>query len=951
MKVPKKRTILALSFGISLCAAFALGFAAATSEAAEVMPMQTTSKEASVFYPPELVQKARANAKKHPWAAEIQKQVVQAAQPWMKFSDDELWDLMFGNTIKRSWMVWSNGYCPACKKGVPMYSWVMEALKQPWKARCPHCGELFPKNDFYKFYRSGLDEHNIFDPKRADRTLLFNVEHPDPKDPLHMFGVDDGEGYVEGDKRWRFIGAYLIFGQWKQAVHGGIRRLAAAYAATGDKAYAHKAGVLLDRVADLYPTFDFGKEGVMYEGPPLTGYVSTWHDACEEVRELALAYDQVFDGLRGDGKLEAFLGRKAKQFKLSSPKASIQDIRRNIEDGILRDTVNNQNKIHSNYPRTDMALLIIKTVLGWPGNRDEVFSILDGIIEKATAVDGVTGEKGLAGYSTIGPRAVAEVLGQYARLDPNLLAEVLKRHRRLHDMYRFHIDTWCLEKYYPASGDTSGFVQPVPRYMGVSFTKNPGIEPSMFSFLWRLYELTGDEAFVQVLYRANGNSVDGLPYDLFAADPAAFQKAVGDVIASKGAALKVGSVNKQEWHLAILRAGEGADARALWLDYDTGGGHSHADGMNLGLFAKGLDLLPDFGYPPVNYGGWGAPRSVWYMMTAAHNTVAVDGKNQSPSAGKTTLWANGKLFQAIRASAPEVIVGKQFERTAAMIDISDRDFYVVDVFRVVGGADHAKFIYSHFGQITSQGLSLKPAEDYGHGTQMRSFACDPAPQQGWSVDWKIEDRYKLLPAGADVHLRCTDLTSGAQAFTAEAWVSLGGFNEEAWIPCVMVRRQASEGPLASTFVTIIEPYEGTSNIARIRRLPLETPEGASFSDENAAVEIQLANGPRDLFVAVDAENPLGLSPSRGSQNALVQKEWDLRLDGELCMVRRDAAGEIKRIVLCRGNSVSIGDVVLKLKRDTDFVEVSFDEGRASVVSGQPEDVQEILAGGRNVWQE
>jgi hypothetical protein len=950
MRTPRRRTILALSFGISLCAAFALGCAAARSEAAEVVSVQTASKEASVFYPPELVQKARANAKKYPWAAEIQKQVVQAAQPWMKFSDDELWDLMFGNTIKRSWMVWSNGYCPACKKGVPMYSWVMDALKQPWKARCPHCGELFPKNDFYKFYRSGLDEHNIFDPKRADRTLLFNVEHPDPKDPLHMFGVDDGEGYVEGDKRWRFIGAYLIFGQWKQAVHGGIRRLAAAYAVTGDKAYAHKAGVLLDRVADLYPTFDFGKEGVMYEGPPLTGYVSTWHDACEEARELALAYDQVFDGLQGDRKLEAFLGRKARQFKLSSPKASIEEIRRNIEDGILRDTVNNQNKIHSNYPRTDMALLIIKTVLGWPGNRDEVFSILDSIIEKATAVDGVTGEKGLAGYSTIGPRAVAEVLGQYARLDPKLLAEVLKRHPRLHDMYRFHIDTWCLEKYYPASGDTSGFAQPVPRYMGVSFTKNPGIEPSSFSFVWQLYELTGDEAFAQLIYGANGRSIDGLPYDLFAEDPAAFQKAVGDVVASKGAALKVGSVNKQEWHLAILRAGEGADARALWLDYDTGGGHSHADGMNLGLFAKGLDLLPDFGYPPVNYGGWGAPRSVWYMMTAAHNTVAVDGKNQSPSAGKTTLWADGKQFRAIRASAPEVIGGKQFERTAAMIDISDRGFYVVDVFRVMGGADHAKFIYSHFGQITPNGLSLKPAEDYGHGTQMRNFACDPVPQQGWSVDWKIEDRYKLLPAGADIHLRCTDLTSGAQAFTAEAWVSLGGFNEEAWIPCVMVRRQASESPLASTFVTIIEPYEGASSMARISRLPLETPEGASFSDQNAAVEIQLADGRRDLFVAADAENPLGLGPSRSSHDALVQKEWRLRLDGELCMVRRDAAGEIKRIVLCRGNSVSIGEVVLKLKRDTDFIEVSLDEGRASVVSGQPEDIQEILAGGRNVWQ-
>ena len=127
----------------------------------------------------------------------------------------------------------------------------------------------------------------MFDPQRANRSLLFHAEHPDPSDPLHRFGVDDGEGYVEGGKRWRFISAYLIFGQWKQGVVSGIRNLAAAYVATGELAYAHKAGVLLDRVADLYPTFDFGKEGVMYEGPPRSGYVSTWHDACVEVHDLA----------------------------------------------------------------------------------------------------------------------------------------------------------------------------------------------------------------------------------------------------------------------------------------------------------------------------------------------------------------------------------------------------------------------------------------------------------------------------------------------------------------------------------------------------------------------------------------------------------------------------------------------------------------------------------------
>ncbi len=924
-------------------------FWASSSSAQAVQPIP---KEMSVFYPKKLIGKAKVNAERYPWAAEIQKHIIESAEPWMEFSDDELWDLMFGSTIRRSWMVWSNGHCPVCKNPVPMYNWKMDALKNPWKVSCPHCGEVFPKNNFHKFYRSGLDEHAIFAPELADRTLLFNVEHPDPEDPLHGFGVDDGEGYVEGDNRWRFIGAYLIYGQWKQAVLGGIRNLAAAYVVTGDGAYAHKAAVLLDRVADLYPTFDFKEQGVMYEGPGYAGYVSTWHDACEETREMALAYDQIFDALERDSELVDFLARKAEQYKLSNPKTSFEDVRRNIEDRILRDAIENRWKIRSNYPRTDIAIAVMKTVLSWPDNRDEVYAMIDDIIKKFTAVDGVTGEKGLAGYSAFATQGLAVMLGQYARLNPNFLGEVFDRNPQLHQTYRFHIDTWCLQKYYPLSGDTGSFARSIDSYVGVRFSKNPGLNPSMYTLLWQLYELTGDEAFVQVLYRANGGSVDDLPHDLSADDPDAFQKAVSDVIADKGSVPRVGSVNKQAWHLAILRAGEGDDARALWLDYDAWGGHGHADGMNLGLFAKGLDLMPDFGYPPVQYGGWGAPRAVWYTMSAAHNTVVVDGQNQPESSGETTLWADGGEFRAIRASAPDMIGGKQFERTVSTVDISDRDFYIVDVFRVIGGSDHAKFMHSHFGEITAEGLSLEPTDDYGYDTQMRRFCVDPAPQPGWSVDWKIEDRYRILPSGSNVHLRYTDLTLDAQASIAEAWISMDfyGSNNQDWIPRVMVRRQTEEDTLASTFVAIIEPYEGRSNIARIQRLPLEAPDGTAYPEPNVAVEVELADGRRDLFVAVDVENPLGLSPSKTENGSVIQREWGLQLDGDLCLVRLDNAGEVKRIALCQGKSISVGRTVLKLKGYVDFIEISLDRRKASMVSSRPEAIQEILIDGRNIWR-
>ncbi len=343
------------------------------------------AKQGSALFPSSLIAKARTNIAQYEWARTFAQPITEAARPWLDKSDDQLWDLMFGAGIKRSWMVWSNGHCPSCKNSVPMYTWQMDALNHPWKTRCPHCKELFPKNDFAAFQRSGLDEHGVFDPARANRTLLFNTEHPEATDPMHSFGVDDGEGYVDGANRWRFIGAYLIYGQWKQAIVAGIRSLAAAYVVTGDAKYAHKAGVLLDRVADLNPTFDFGRQGVMYEGPPRDGYVSTWHDACFEVRDLALAYDQTFEALRQDRELVRFLADKAQRYKLQNAKSTFTDVQRNIEERILRDTVEHRQKIESNYPQTDISIILCNTVLNWPANRKEIMIAIDAILEQSTA--------------------------------------------------------------------------------------------------------------------------------------------------------------------------------------------------------------------------------------------------------------------------------------------------------------------------------------------------------------------------------------------------------------------------------------------------------------------------------------------------------------------------------------------------------------------------------------
>lgn len=612
-----------------------------------------------MFISTEVQRRAAKNAERFPWAREISEQVVARAKPFVEMSDEHLWSLMFGATITRSWMVWSNGHCPSCKRDVPMYNWKIEALDKPWKLACPHCAEIFPKNDFAAFHRSGLDDHGVFDPRRADRGMLFNAEHPDPSDPLHRFGVDDGEGYVDGDMRWRFIGAYLIYGQWKQLVVEGARALAAAHVVTGDPRYAHKAGVILDRVADLYHTFDHATQAWVYETVRTNGFVSTWHDACEETRQLALAYDYVKPALRGDKELAAFLDAKAARYKPLRSKRTPGEVCANIEDGILREAIRQPHKIHSNYPRREIAFAVIHEVLDTPADRVEAGRLVDELVENATRVDGVTGEKGLAGYSAYTIQGMAGFLAQLERMRPGSLKALLDKHPNLRKTYRFHIDTHCLDAYYPAIGDAYWFAARTENYCGVHACHPQSLDPSPFWFLWKLYEATGDEAYVQTLVRLNKGASTDLPHDLFAEDPGDFQRRVDALIASVGRETPLGNIDKRQWCLSILRSGTGENRRAIWLDYDSGGLHAHSDGMNVGLYAKGLDLMPDFGYPPVNFGGWSSPQASWYYLSAAHNTAVIDRREPhhnwaAPVCGRSTLWVDGRTTAAVRASGPEI---------------------------------------------------------------------------------------------------------------------------------------------------------------------------------------------------------------------------------------------------------------------------------------------------------
>jgi hypothetical protein len=354
----------------------------------------------------------------------------------------------------------------------------------------------------------------------------------------------------------------------------------------------------------------------------------------------------------------------------------------------------------------------------------------------------------------------------------------------------------------------------------------------------------------------------------------------------------------------------------VWLDYDAWGGHGHADGMNVGLVAKGLDLMPDFGYPPVQFGGWESPRAVWYTTAWSHNTVVVDGAEQGNGAGAATMWAAGEGgVQAVTASAPALNAGRKFDRTLALIDVGEHDAYALDVFRVAGGNTHAKFFMSHFARATPDNeLAMQPTSEFSH-PQMRNWRKAKKPQPGWSVEFDIVDRYKLLePRQSPVRLRYRDFTTDADAYLGEAWVVAGIYNsnEDAWVPRVMTRR-TSVGA-GTTFVSLIEPSgPGEAVIKSARRLG---PTTKPSPDEPVCIEVTLADGRSDLLVSND-------TPAA----SIDVPEAKLTTDARFAVVRRDAAGKVESIAMAGGKSLTAGDAKLQLKDAGDFIHVRLSDGK------------------------
>ena len=210
-----------------------------------------------------------------------------------------------------------------------------------------------------------------------------------------------------------------------------------------------------------------------------------------------------------------------------------------------------------------------------------------------------------------------------------------------------------------------------------------------------------------------------------------------------------------------------------WMFYGRNVSHGHADTLNVGFHAFGLDLSPDLGYPEFS-DSVDMHRAQWVVNTISHNTVVVDKRKQN-----TNVWAaeakhfdDTDLVKLIDVEAPKVYTQTSlYKRTTAMIKADDKNSYTVDLFRVKGGNDHYFSFHGAEGTVATEGLYLVPqtsgtyaGADVPYGQRVDDIAGvgymgsgfhylknverDASPSDKFSIDWNVKDTWNMYGQAA-----------------------------------------------------------------------------------------------------------------------------------------------------------------------------------------------------------
>lgn len=778
---------------------------------------------------------------------------------WLKKSDDEIWAMQPDSTIPRwHWVNVTHG-CPIhgteIYKSKAFYPWGKDAsLPYRWKIECPVGHEFYPSNDF----------------AAGDMT---SGNFP-----------DDGFGGAcpHDGKRYGFIAEIC------QAYCHEMLKVAPdcadAYLATGDVRYLHKSLVAFSRLAvewsylatmtqhrhrNSRKQVDRLGPAPFSEGPYLarSGFTVYPIDLPGYQWRYAEAYDKIFPNIGEDPEIIPYLQSKGYSVKTH------EDVRRFIEENLF--AVWMQGSIDlataSNAPYHQRGLARMAEMLNYRRGDEFMEWLYDGAGEMRIFVpntyfrDGAPYES-TGGYNgmhvtALGP--IVESVEHLRQMRPEVYPEQrfpsLSRSRRYHNVFDFCMDTLLIDRSYPLIGDSGSF----PAYKRLPKVTWHSASPEAFEHAYRLFR---DPKFAWALANSSWQPSRNFPF-------------TREEIEAEAARWPDDWNNASSIHdgygVAILRSGQDDDKRAFWLRYGRARGHVQDDLMDIGLQAYEGVFLSHMGYPR-NWGYWehswsshNVARQFPYVDQVAEAEFLVDCG--AAHVAEVRAEPNTSFRQdGARTPAP---ADYWQQRTLALVDVSPRESYCVDFYRISGGEEHWWAFHGQEGEVSTHGIQLTRQKKgtlagtevpYGDTGWLKANGCSLHPTYGWRgvkfvfphlynvergrtehpwwIDWKFR-------GNDDIHLRLTvvDAVGGnkpLQVNIADGTSPAGGNPYEMkWV----MLQNSGDTPARTHVFSILEPYQKQPIIREARKLGLS----GQPPSEATACQLQLADRIDTIFCTSD----------------------------------------------------------------------------------------------------
>lgn len=250
--------------------------------------------------------------------------------------------------------------------------------------------------------------------------------------------------------------------------------------------------------------------------------------------------------------------------------------------------------------------------------------------------------------------------------------------------------------------------------------------------------------------------------------------------------------------------------------------------------------------------------------------MVADAKAQAADwTGHCRLWAVGERIGVVEVGSPAVYPGlRDYRRTLAMVDLDERDSYLVDFFRVDGGADHVLSFHAGEGEAQAEGpgwvrqregtyageevpfgVHYDGAPDGRYRGSGFSYLYEVSraqrPRLGLRVDWNLMDTWSTRMGAEPVHVRLHALSRLDEAATAWGDPPQNKPGNPRRLRYLLQRRRAAK----SLFLSVIEPYSGDRPcLSRVERIDL----GLADDDLTAgAVAVHTAAGGVDRILSSD----------------------------------------------------------------------------------------------------